>query len=155
MIGASFDLPPEMAVRFFRQKGLAPTFDHRDMLGDEHAKAFTVAKMMQVDLLADVKEALDQAIADGTALRDFIEQLTPILQAKGWWGRQEVTDPETGNVITAQLGSAYRLETIFRTNMQTSYAAGQWQKIEETKDEAPYLLYDAIDDGRTRHSAKL
>src|SRR5690606_6618089 len=71
-------------------------------------------------------------------------------QAKGWWGRKAMTDPLTGKTIIAQLGSPGRLQTIFRTNMQTAYAAGAWAQIEEQAELAPFLLYDAVDDHRTR-----
>jgi SPP1 gp7 family putative phage head morphogenesis protein len=74
----------------------------------------------------------------------------PQLQAKGWWGRKRVVDPLTGNVVVAELGTPSRLQTIYRTNMQTAYAAGQWDAIEQQADLAPFLLYDAVDDFRTR-----
>ncbi|MEJ2694120.1 MAG: hypothetical protein P8166_14030 [Candidatus Thiodiazotropha sp.] len=41
-------------MQFFGQKGLKPTFSWMDMLADAHDQAFTVAKMMDVDLLAEV-----------------------------------------------------------------------------------------------------
>ncbi len=147
--GVSFNLAPEAAVALFKAKGLQPTFAWDEMLGEEHARAFTIAKMMDVDLLRDTRELVDQAIGEGRTLAWFKEQLTPHLQAKGWWGRQEVVSPE-GNLVKAQLGSPARLETIFRTNMQTSYAAGQWDQITAQADALPYLMYDAIDDWRTR-----
>lgn len=149
-VGANFDLPPETAIQFFQDKGLKPSFAWQDMMRQEHAKAFTIAKMMDVDMLKDMKALLDQAIAQGESLRWFQERATPYLQSKGWWGKQLVTDPLTGEQVTAQLGSAARLETIFRTNMMSAYAVGQWEQIQAQKAEAPYLLYDAVDDGRTR-----
>ena len=148
--GASFDLAPETAVKFFQDKGLKTSFAWQDMMRQEHAKAFTIAKMMDADMLKDMKALIDQAIAQGESLRWFQERATPYLQSKGWWGKQLVTDPLTGAQVTAQLGSAARLETIFRTNMMSAYAVGQWEQIQAQKAEAPYLLYDAIDDGRTR-----
>lgn len=146
----SFDLPPEQAISYFRAKGLRPTFAWQDMLGEEHATSFTVAKMMDNDLLADVHESLAQALEQGTPFREWADTITQTLQAKGWWGRQEVIDPLTGQTIVAQLGSASRLKTIFRTNLAGAYAAGSWQQIQDQAENAPFLLYDAIDDYRTR-----
>lgn len=150
----SFTLPPAEAIAYFKAKGLKVTFDWRDMLGDEHASAFTVAKMADIDLLADVQASLDDAIAQGLSYQSWADTITPLLQQKGWWGRQAVTDPLTGETIVAQLGSPSRLKTIFRTNVQSAYAAGQWQQIQAQKDVAEFLLYDAVDDHRTRPEHK-
>lgn len=146
----SFTLPPAQAIAYFKAKGLKVTFDWRDMIGAEHASAFTVAKMADLDLLADVQASLDDAIAQGLSFQSWADTITPLLQQKGWWGRQAVTDPLTGETIVAQLGSPGRLKTIFRTNVQSSYAAGQWEQIQAQKDVAEYLMYDAVDDHRTR-----
>lgn len=148
--GVDFNLAPEAAIAYFRARGLRPTFAWQDMLREEHTRAFTVAKMLDMDLLTTVQQAVDVAIAEGTDIRAFREQLIPILQSAGWWGRQTMVDPLTGQPREVQLGSAYRLETIFRTNLQNAYAVGAWNAIEEQRDAAPYLLYDAVDDDRTR-----
>ena len=147
---ASFTVPPAEAIAYFKAKGLKVTFDWRDMIGAEHASAFTVAKMADLDLLADVQASLDDAIAQGLSYQTWADTITPLLQQKGWWGRQAVTDPLTGETIVAQLGSPGRLKTIFRTNVQSAYAAGQWDQIQAQKDVAEYLMYDAVDDHRTR-----
>jgi SPP1 gp7 family putative phage head morphogenesis protein len=148
----SFKLTPLEALAFFNAKGLRTTFDWRDMLGEEHVAAFTVAKMMDQDLLADVHASLGAAMADGRSFQAWADELRPMLQAKGWWGREAVIDPLTGQTVVAQLGSAGRLKTIFRTNMQTAYSVGSWEQIASQKSVAPYLIYDAVDDWRTRES---
>jgi SPP1 gp7 family putative phage head morphogenesis protein len=146
----NFNLQPEDAISFFRAKGLRPTFAWQDMLREEHALSFTVAKMLDTDLLADVQESLAQALETGVPFQEWADTITQTLQARGWWGREAMVDPLTGQTIVAQLGSPARLKTIFRTNLQTAYAAGAWQQITEQADEAPFLLYDAVDDFRTR-----
>lgn len=148
--GDAFDVAPEAAISHFQAKGLKPTFAWQDMIGQEHAHSFTVAKMMDVDLLADVQASLRSALDDGVPFKEWADGLIPTLQAKGWWGRKQVLDPVTGQIVVAQLGSPHRLATIFRTNLQGAYAQGQWDLIEAQAEEAPFLLYDAIDDGRTR-----
>lgn len=152
--GDAFDVPAAQAIKYFQAKGLKPTFSYLDMIGGQHDNAFTVAKMMQVDMLAQVRNSLDSALANGTSFKEWSDTITPILQSGGWWGRQQVLDPLTGQEIVAQLGSPWRLETIFRTNMQTAYAAGAWQEIQAQKEIAPFLMYDAIDDFRTRPAHK-
>lgn len=149
-VSIGFDVTPQQAVDYFRSKGLRESFNYDDLLAEEHAAAFTVAKMADIDLLRDVHESLQQALQDGMRFQDWADMLRPTLQAKGWWGRQAVRDPVTGATIVTELGSARRLETIFRTNMQSAYAVGQWQQIKDQQADAPYLMYDAVDDYRTR-----
>ncbi|HEU4601570.1 MAG TPA: phage minor head protein [Steroidobacteraceae bacterium] len=144
------DVAPKAALNFFRKKGLKASFSWQDMWQEEHDAAFTVAKMMDVDLLADVKQAVDDAIANGETFAEFAKKLKPELVKRGWWGQAEMEDPLTGKTRMVQLGSARRLQTIFRTNMQMAYSAGDWEQITETAEDAPYLMYDAIDDNRTR-----
>jgi SPP1 gp7 family putative phage head morphogenesis protein len=148
--GDAFDVKPEQAISFFKAKKLKPTFSYADMMDQAHDHAFTVAKMMDVDMLGQIRASLDSAMANGQPFKEWADSITPVLQSGGWWGRKEVLDPLTGQPMIAQLGSPWRLETIFRTNMQSAYAAGAWQEIKAQADIAPFLMYDSIDDFRTR-----
>lgn len=149
-ISIGWDLRPEAALRVLQDKGLRTTFSYADASAEEHAAAFTIAKMLDADLLADVKASLEEAMAKGTPFAEWSDTIIPTLQAKGWWGRKAVVDPLTGQTVVAQLGSPARLATIFRTNLQSAYAVGHWQQIALQADDAPYLMYDAVDDERTR-----
>ena len=131
---------PQDALKFFKAKELRPAFSHLDVAAEEHALNFTVAKSAGFDILADVKDALEEHLEGGGTLRTFSTQLTPILQEKGWWGVGEAEDPGTGKKA-AQLGSPRRLRTIFESNMRSARAAGQWQRIQRTKRTHPYLRY--------------
>ena len=140
--GFTFPGPvPAEALEFFRARDLRVGFDYRDVSGAEHAMAFTVAKAVQLDILDDIRTALDGALATGTTYQTFRSQLEPILRQAGWWGVTEVVDPRTGDPRTAQLGSPRRLKTIFRANMRAARAAGQWARIRRTGNTHPYLLY--------------
>ena len=143
--GFSFPGPvPREALAYFRAKDLRPAFDYRDVWGQEHAHAFTVAKAIELDVLDDLREAVEQALAEGKTFRQFSKDLTPTLQKKGWWGVQERIDPADpdGKPRMVQLGSPRRLRTIYRSNLRAARAAGQWQRIQRTKDTHPYLLYE-------------
>lgn len=144
------DLPHYDALAKFASKGIEPSFSYADMTAEEHSRAFTIAKMANADLLNDVHKSLIEAQKKGDSFQTWRKQIEPTLRAKGWWGKKSMKDPLTGKNKLVQTGSAARLETIFRTNMQSSYAAGQWQQIQRNKQSAPWLLYDAVDDNRTR-----
>lgn len=142
-------VPPEDAIRFYRAKGLVRSFAWQDVWQEQHAFAFTVAKLTRDDLLAAVRAGVDRAITEGTTLGQFRRELEPLLQREGWWGRKLVRDP-AGEEREVQLGSPRRLQTIYQTNLRTSYAAGKWAQFERLKARRPYLRYVALLDGRTR-----
>lgn len=150
-----FGLPPEEALRWFREKGYALTFDWRDMQRGSHARAFTVAKATQLDILADIRDELDKAIRGGGTLAEFRKALKPTLQKKGWWGEKEVPELDvdlnpTGETKLVQLGSARRLRTIYETNLRTAQAAGRWERAQRTKAARPYGRYVCLVDGAER-----
>ena len=143
-------VPPREAVEHFRAKGYHVGFSWQDTDARQHLHSFTVAKAMHVDILGDIRREVDRAIADGITLEEFNEALEPRLRARGWWGRQRMTDPRTGESRIVQPGSPRRLETIFDTNLRMSYSRGRWERIERVKRSMPWLRYVAVLDGRTR-----
>lgn len=147
--------PPEVAS-FFRNKGLRPSFDWQDVEPEEHAVAFSVAKAMQVDVLEAIQGALQEAIDEGIPYEQFAKELKPRLRRLGWWGVKEQVDPITGEVRKVRLGSPRRLKTIYRANIRSARAAGQWDRIQRTKDALPYLVYllGPSEHHRPHHEAK-
>ncbi|MBF0804937.1 phage head morphogenesis protein, partial [Neisseria sp. 19428wB4_WF04] len=122
-IKAVFGMQPEAAVAYLKQKGHQVSWDWQDMLDDAHATALTVAKTAGMDVADDIYDAVVRAAENGETLTEFSRQLTPVLQGKGWWGRKDVANPDTGDIQTATLGSPHRLKTIYLTNMQSAYMA--------------------------------
>ncbi|WP_456090388.1 phage head morphogenesis protein [Neisseria sp.] len=147
-------LVDKAAFEHFKAKKILPGFSHYDVWLYQHSLAFTVAKMMDADMLAEVKDAIEAAQRNGTAFADFKKRLKPYLMAKGWWGEQIMTDPLDGEPKWVRLGSTRRLKTIFNTNMQTAFAAGQWQRIQANKKALPYLRYNHSAAGHPRDSHK-
>lgn len=150
VLQALFEQPPEEAIRYLESKGLRITFNWAEMLDEAHARAFTVAKAMRMDVLRDIRAGLLNALETGKTLRQFEQELTPLLQTKGWWGKQIVVDSQ-GQAQQVQLGSPRRLKTIYQTNLQSAYMAGRLQ-AQQAADAFPYLMYVAVMDGRTRPS---
>jgi SPP1 gp7 family putative phage head morphogenesis protein len=155
MAAAGWDasVAPTEAVAFFRRKaGLKQSFRWAEMWQQEHAKAFTVAGVMQMDVLQAIREVVDAALDEGLTLQEFKRRVRAKLVASGfadYLTGTTVTKPETGEEREVRLGSR-RLRTIFDTNLRTSYAAGHWEHFTETTGSRPYLRYVAILDARTR-----
>lgn len=133
-------LIPRQALDYIKNKKLRPAFSYKDVWNEEHAAAFTVAKAMQLDILSDIKTAVEKAIENGTTFEQFKKDLKPTLMQKGWWGRREMTDPLTGETVDAQLGSDRRLRTIYQTNLRSAYQKGQYDRT-MASDAHPYLMY--------------
>ena len=131
-------LPPEEAIKFFEQKGLVLSERWDEIWQEMHAKAFTVAGVMRLDVLADIYEQIKKAIKKGTTLAQFKKDFQDIMKRRGWY------DPK--------FKRPWRLETIFRTNVQTAYQAGRYKQQKEMADIRPYWMYDAVNDSRTRPS---
>lgn len=161
LLGA-FGLEPAQALAFLRQKGYATSWNWYDTRREAHARAFTVAKVMRLDILQDIRQMLDNAIegelttdSNGDQVKraltfeQFKKRLKPMLQKKGWWGEKEMVNPKTGEVETVQLGSTRRLRTIYQTNVQTAYMAGRYQQEMEVAAARPFRQYLSVVDGAT------
>jgi len=142
-------LPPEKAIEYFESKGYKIGFRWQDVAAEAHAKAFTIAGVMKVDLLQDVRQALTDALKKGTTFEDFKKQVSPVLERKGWLGKGMIVDDATGEIEGKRL-TPRRLDTIFRTNMQSAYMAGRYATQLEQVDTHPYWEYVAVLDSRTR-----
>lgn len=153
---AAFGMEPAAAVAFLRGKGYVISDSWTDVWQEAHTRAFTVAHVATTDVLEDIREAVDDALASGKTVKQFKDALTPTLQAKGWWGK--AVDQETGEILKAypgtikpvQLGSPRRLEIIYQTNMQTAFQAGRYKGMKAAVVTHPYWQYVAVMDNRTR-----
>lgn len=143
---------PQEIVDYFKSKGYAISWNWRDVWKEAHHKAFTVAKATNADVLQSIRNEVENAMENGTTLREFQKNLEPTLKKLGWWGKKEIVDTTTGEVQSVQLGSPWRLRTIYQTNMQVNYNAGRYKAQEEFKDDRPYWMYVAVMDARTRPS---
>ncbi|PHM24592.1 phage minor head protein [Xenorhabdus ehlersii] len=145
-------LPPKRAIGYLKSKGYQISWDWEDLWQDAHARSFTVAKVTRLDILEDIRQVLQQALDEGKTDRWFRKELETVLKRKGWWGTTEADDPVTGERVTVQQGSPWRLDTIFRTNMSVLYSAGRWAEQMENIDDRPYWMYTGINDSHTRKS---
>ena len=114
----------QVAAFRLRLGELAPTARWDDLRGAEHDRAFMVAGAVKADLLADLAQAVDKAIAEGTTLEDFRRDFRSIVERRGWHGWTGEGTPK---------GEAWRTRVIYKTNMATSYAAGRMAQLVEGK----------------------
>jgi SPP1 gp7 family putative phage head morphogenesis protein len=143
------NLSPKEQIDYLQKKGYKLTFNYQEMIGEIHHKAFTVAKVTRLDLLKDIHTSLLKAQKEGLDFNQWKKDIIPTLQKYGWWGQTEVTDPKSGKTKTIDVNSR-RLETIFDTNMRTSYSAARFAQIKRSGRE--YIRYNSILDSKTRPS---
>lgn len=150
-LAALFKMKPKLASEYLEKKVSQKSWTWYEIYEKEHDKIFTVAKTAGYDVLKDIRAAVQKAIDEGTTLRDFQKELKPLLKQKGWWGK--VPDP-SDPTKEVQLGSVRRLETIYTTNLRTSYQAGRYANLEDNAAFRPYWQYIAVMDDRTRKEHK-
>ncbi|SJM89965.1 phage minor head protein [Crenothrix polyspora] len=118
------------AIKAIRDRGIVlPDVYYGKLQGIARQLAFSVAGLASVDQLQSVLDSLTKALENGETL--------------GAWKNRVLKDG------TLNL-PAYRLENIYRTNIQNAFNRGRWQKFGAFKASRPYLLYDAINDTRVR-----
>lgn len=115
-----FSLPFPEQLAFFRGKLNLPTERWDDIWQAAHDRAFVVAGAMKADLLADLRGAVEKAIAEGTSLETFRQDFREIVARHGWTGWTGEGTPG---------GQAWRTRVIYETNLRTSYAAGRWRQL--------------------------
>ncbi len=139
-LGYSIFLEPTDVVRAFEARGqLQPTVRWSEMMHDNHATAFTVAKVAKLDLLRSIRTSLDDVIRNGGTFEEWKSNILPELQKAGWWGAVSNKDL-TGTDETIIVNNR-RLRTIYNTNTRMSLATGHWARIQRQKAALPYLRY--------------
>ena len=142
-----FGVLPKAALRFLRGKGLKTSDHWTDVWREEHAVAFTAARMTRLSLVQETHRELVKALESGETMETFRSRLQPFLERRGW-KRDIAKAPGGGDIPT-------RLDRIYRANMRTARGAGQWDRIQRTKKLLPYLIYELgpSRDHRPEHEA--
>jgi SPP1 gp7 family putative phage head morphogenesis protein len=100
------------------------------LAGVQKAQAVSIAGLASLDQIKFVIDEVAKAIREGKTFKDFQKSVKA--------GELAVDLP------------AHRLDNIFRTNMQAAYNRGRWLQQKVVSKSRPYLMYDAINDSRTR-----
>lgn len=126
-------MPPKEAIYYFKAKKIVRKKEFNKLTREAKSAAFTVSRVYKDDVLKGFKQELHDALDQGRTQAQTIKRFHEILSGASH----------------KQLGN-FHLETVFRTNMQTSYGVGRRRALEETKDDLPFWTYHAVMDDRTR-----
>lgn len=152
-LGFAFGLEPEAAVKYFEGLGyhVPPDWDVR--WNEAQAKARAIAGIHKQDVIGEFHGAMYEAMRSGKSFEAWRTEVQSRLEKHDWHLLRDgdIVDSASGEVLGRGI-TKHRLETIFRTQMQSAYMAGHWQAFEEGRDTAPWLQYSAILDSRTRQS---
>jgi uncharacterized protein with gpF-like domain len=149
IVGAFRDVKekPKRALKALSDRGrnMMPSGAWDELSASNHYNGFTVAQSQHGDVLHDLMEGLKEAKASGMSPDEFVKNMTPILEKKGWVGFKELTDPKTGNVKRVELGTPRRLKLILMMNRKMSYARGQHKMMMLRSADKPIFRYKQLD----------
>lgn len=120
------------AIEWARKRGVQLPEEYYSQNGLARARGFTVSSLESLSEIEDVLESLNKALETGITFKQW----------------QETVDLDSFTRL-----SQNRKETVFRTFLQSAYNAGRWDQQTRNPDRR-YLMYDAVNDGRTRPSHK-
>jgi len=137
------NVPFQEAIDFFRSKLNISTKRWDELRGDAHARMFTVAGATKGNVLQDLRDAVDDALADGTTITEFRKRFDETVAKHGW---------------DFNGGRGWRTRVIFDTNLRSAHAAGRWQQVVRRQrqvqarnpHETIYLVYETAGDLRVR-----
>lgn len=154
MIGfrINFKLPFLEQLNFFKQKGIKLSSESwRDVWQQAHSRAFTVARVLAMDVLVDLKAAITEAIETGITLAQFKKTVKETLEAKGWLAQKgEAAQVIMPDGSTRKRLTGHRLDTIYRQNLNTSYQVGRYKQMADVKALRPFWQYMTADDVAVR-----
>lgn len=123
-------LPFKEAEDYWKDKVKLSSSDFRKLSDEAKSRAFAVSGMAKGDELETMFNALQKAVEGKTTFADFKKDCAAIMERRGW--------------------STWRMENIFRTNVQNAYMAGRWKQVSRSAQMRPYGKYSAVRDSRTR-----
>ncbi|ADH63788.1 putative head morphogenesis protein SPP1 gp7 [Allomeiothermus silvanus DSM 9946] len=131
-------LQPAEATDWFRRKLNLRKDEYRQLTDRARRRAFTVAGVASLDLLAEVHRSLLEALVQGTPYQAWAQNLGPTLAAA--WGTT----------------NGYRLKLVFQQNILSAYAAGRYAQLTdpEVLRARPYWMFDAVLDSATTETCR-
>lgn len=127
----------EEAVDYFKERIPVTAATFYAIAEEYRALAFTVSGYTKAQILKRFYDELLNALEEGNTLQEFRANMNDFLESEGYEG----LDP-------------LQADLIFRTNIQTAYNVGHYQKMTDpaVMKLRPYWQYDAVNDSHTRPS---
>jgi uncharacterized protein with gpF-like domain len=152
LISFRFDMPFEEALEYFRKKGMTLTPEGwRQLWQQAHSRAFTVARVTEMDVLQAIREAVDAAMEEGSTVKEFQDALGPVLERKGWLAPVgedvQITLPD--GTLRKRL-TGWRMENLYRTNISAAYSTGRYKQQRDVVALRPYWQYKTVEDPSVR-----
>lgn len=120
---------------FFAKKINLPTDTYLDLQGQEHDYFFAVAGANKVEVLGELRRAIDDAIYDGQTIDDFRKRFDKIVEKTGWQYKG---------------GRNWRTRIIFDTNIYGAYNRGRLEQHLDLAEALPYWEYIHNDSSHPR-----
>ncbi len=140
-------LSPSEALEEFGRRQLVSKAEFTRMMARGRARSFTVAGIVEKDLLNSTRLLVSKAVDQGWSIADFQR------------GLREANVKYTGTAFgtAAKAGEPikpFHAETILRTNFSTVYNRGRWNLMNDPDvvEFVPAYQYSAILDNRTRET---
>ena len=125
-------VPFDEAIQFFQGKVPMTMDEFLDLAKEARIRAFSISNVTGMSALSDIQSSVARAIQEGLSFGDWKKLIGETLLNYGIEG--------------------FRMETIFRSNVQTAYQAGHYQQMHDPDvlKDRPYWKYVAVMDERTR-----
>lgn len=124
------------AIRAFAQRqDILPADAFRALDEAAKARAFTVSRIADLDVLADLHKYIESTLASGGGMRDFIDGINQTMEARGWEGP-----------------SAWHGRLVFETNVGQAVSAGRFDQARRSG--AKYWRYLGSDAAVPREEHK-
>lgn len=123
------------AVKFIKGKKTLLKEEYEALEDECRARAFTVSGYTKLEIIQKFKELLTLACEDGKTKEEFMKEMNSFLKDNGYTEEKK-----------------WRLENIFRTNVQTAFQVGHYKSMTEDKTMQlrPYWQYVTAEDGHVR-----
>lgn len=126
-------LPMQEALDYWKSKVQLSPKQFYTLADQYKVRAFTVSKLARADMMGEIFQSIRKVIENGTSFDAWKKAYQPLWEENGWTGK-----------------SAWRVDNIFRTNVQTAYNVGRYKQMMDVADARPYWQYSAVNDSRTR-----
>lgn len=123
-------LRPKAAMAYWKGKAPVTPEAFKAMSDGARSRAVTVGGLARLDQVGLVHTAMAEALANGETLASFKGRIGEVIKENGW--------------------TSWRVENIYRSNMQQAYQAGRYAQMQEVKEDRPFWQYLAVGDRRTR-----